>query len=116
MGMDRVPNAQIRQLCGVTKGGDEKIDEWFGHVERMGKDRIAKRVYVEEYAGSRSVDKLRNRWIHTVKYCLKKRGLDVRQARRMVHDRSVWRGLRGGMDGAFPLHLKRSHSCELQQL
>ena len=34
--MDRVPNAMIRQLCGVTKGVDEKIDEdvfrWFGHV------------------------------------------------------------------------------------
>ena len=25
--MDKVPNAQVRQLCGVTKGGDEKIDE-----------------------------------------------------------------------------------------
>ena len=25
--MDKVPNAQIRQLCGVTKGVDEKIDE-----------------------------------------------------------------------------------------
>ena len=38
--MDKVPNGQRRQLCGVTKGVDEKIDEgvlrWFGHVERMG--------------------------------------------------------------------------------
>ena len=25
--MDKVPNAWIRQLCGVTKGVDEKIDE-----------------------------------------------------------------------------------------
>ena len=25
--MDRVPNAQTRELCGVTKGIDEKIDE-----------------------------------------------------------------------------------------
>ena len=46
----RFPNARIRQLCGVTKGVDEKIDEgvlpWFGHVERMYNDRIAKRIYV----------------------------------------------------------------------
>ena len=32
--MDKVLNAQIRQLCRVTKGVDEKIDEgvlqWFG--------------------------------------------------------------------------------------
>ena len=43
--MDKVPIARIRQLCGVTKGVDEKIDEgvlrWFGHVERRENDRIA---------------------------------------------------------------------------
>ena len=47
--MDRVPNARIRELCGVTKGMDRRIDEgilrWFGHVEKMENDRIAKRVY-----------------------------------------------------------------------
>ena len=66
----------------VMKGVDEKIDEgvlqWFGHVERMVNERIAKRVYVGECAGSHSVGKLRKRWIDTVKEYLKKRGLDVR--------------------------------------
>ena len=33
-----------------------------------------------------------SRWIDTVKGCLKKRGLDVRQARRIVQDRSEWCG------------------------
>ena len=54
--MDKVPNARMKQLCGVTKGLDEEIDEvvlrWFGHVERMENDRITKRAYVEECAGS----------------------------------------------------------------
>ena len=63
----------------MTKGVDEKIDEgvlrWFGHVERMENDRIAKRVYVGECAGSRSVGRPRKRWIDTVKECLRKRGL-----------------------------------------
>ena len=40
----------------MTKGVDEKIDECvlrsFGHVERMEKDRTAKRVYAAECAGS----------------------------------------------------------------
>ena len=31
----------------------------------------------------------RKRWIDNVRDCLKKKGLDVRQARRIVHDRSV---------------------------
>ena len=54
----------------------------------MENDRIAKRVYVGECAGSRSVGRPRKRWIDTVKESLKKRGLDVRQTRRMVQDRS----------------------------
>ena len=52
-----VPNTRIRQLCGVKKGVDENIDEgvlrWFGHVERMEVNRIAKTVYVGECGGSR---------------------------------------------------------------
>ena len=62
---------------------------WFVHVERTEGDRIAKRVYVGECAGSRSVGRPRKRWIDTVKECLRKRGVDVRQARKMVQDRSA---------------------------
>ena len=69
--MDKIPNARIWQLCGVTKCVDEKINEgvirWFGHVERMENDRISKMVYVGEYAGSRSVGRPRKRWIDTIK-------------------------------------------------
>ena len=53
-------------------------------MKRMENDRIAKRVYVEERAGSCSVDRPRKRWTDTVKECLRKRGLDVREARRVV--------------------------------
>ena len=94
--MDRVPNARARELCEVTKGVDERIDKgvlrWFGPVERMEKERIAKRVYVGECAGSSSVGRPRKRWIDTVNDCLRKGGLNVRKARRMGQDRSEWRG------------------------
>ena len=74
---------------------DEKIYEgiirWFGHAERIERDRITKRVYVGECAGSRSMGRPRKRWIDTVKESLKKRVLDVRQASKMVQDRSEWR-------------------------
>ena len=47
--MERVPIAQIRELCEVAKGVDKRIEDsvlqWLGHMERMGKDRIAKTVY-----------------------------------------------------------------------
>ena len=49
----------------MKKGLDERIDEglllWFGHVERMEKDRIARSVYVGECAGSHSVGRLLKR-------------------------------------------------------
>ena len=84
--MDRVLNARIRELCGMAKEveGDEGVPRWFGHVEKMERDRIAKRAYVGECAGSRLVGRPLKRWIDTVKNCLGKRGLDVRKARRMV--------------------------------
>ena len=48
--MDKFPNARIRELCGVTKGVDERIDESvlrkFGHVERMENDKTG------EFAGN----------------------------------------------------------------
>ena len=44
----------------MKKGLDERIDKgvlrWFIHVERMESDRIAKRIYVGECAGSRGKD------------------------------------------------------------
>ena len=78
---------------------DERIDEsvlqWFGHVERMENDRIAKRVYVGECAAICLVCWPRKRGINTVKDCLRKRGLDIRQAKRVVQDRCVRRNAWG---------------------
>ena len=54
-------------------------------VRRMENDRIGKRVYVGECAGSRSVGRPWKRLTDTVKDSLKKRGLNVRHARRIVH-------------------------------
>ena len=58
----------------------------------MERDRIAKRIYVGECAGTRSVGRPRKRWTDTVKAFLRKRCLDVRQAGRMAQDRSEWQG------------------------
>ena len=63
---------------------------------------------------SHSVGRLWKSWIDTVKDCLKK-GLDVRQARRMVQDRSEWpkflRGNAGGCSLGNELQtLMRCHS------
>ena len=58
----------------MMKVVDERIDEGvlrgFGHVERRENDRITKRVYVGDCAGSRLVGQQWKRWISTVKDCL----------------------------------------------
>ena len=54
----------------MKKSLDEGVLRWFGHVER---DRIAKRVYVGECAGSCLVDRPRKRWIDNVKVFKEKR-------------------------------------------
>ena len=55
-------------------------------------DKITKRVYVGKCAGSHSVGRPLKIWIDTMKECLKKQGLDIRQARRIVQDWREWRG------------------------
>ena len=66
----------------------------------MEDDRISKRAYVGECAGSLSVGRPCKRRIDNLKDCLKKICLDVRQARRVVHDKVDWRGFVRGMSGA----------------
>ena len=62
----------------MTKWANERIDEgvlqWFGQLERMEIDKIAKRVYVRKHSGSRSVSMTREKWVDSVQ----KKGLDVR--------------------------------------
>ena len=61
----------------MKKGLDERIDEgmlwWFIYVERMERNRIAKRIYVGECAGHRSVGRPWKGWIDTVKMFKEKR-------------------------------------------
>ena len=71
----------------------------------MENDKIAKRAHAGEYTG-----RPRKRWIDTVK----KRGLDVSQAR------SIWgefceREWVGGSPGIEPLTLTRCYCCEIPQ-
>ena len=83
----------------------------------MENDRIAENIYIGEYAGNRSIGWLRKWWIDTVEDCLKKRGLEVRLTRRMVHDRSLWWGNTWGCcPGDEPLTLTKCYSCEMLQL
>ena len=77
----------MRSDEGVNERINEDVLRWFGQVERLGNGSIAKRVYVGDCAGSRSVVRLLKRWTDTMKDCYKK-NVNVRQARKRVYDKS----------------------------
>ena len=56
---------RVKELCGRTKRMriDKNVFRWFAHTERMGNDRIVKRVYVVEYLGIRLVGRPRKMFI-----------------------------------------------------
>ena len=78
--MYRIPNTWIRELCGMVYGVDERINKsvlhQFGPIERTGCMQSLSRSTAEE------VDYF---------MILKKRGLTIGQARRIVFDRSEFR-------------------------
>ena len=99
--IDRVPNVEIRRMCGknvsVSQRMDQGVLKWFGHVERMGNERLVKRVYDSEVRGVRRKGRPRKRWMNGVKETLERKGLNIQEAKVSVQDRSGWRSIcRGG--------------------
>ena len=76
----------MKGLMEVLSCGSDILKEWrlIGLLKGY--------FYVGRCPGSDSVGRQRKTWIDTVKECLKKRFLDVGQARRIEHDRNEWRG------------------------
>ena len=56
-GKDRVRNEVVRERVGVpvkmSKRVDRNVLKWFGHVERMGSERMTKRLCISEVEGER---------------------------------------------------------------
>ena len=92
--IDKMRNERIRELCGVKKGINERINEstlrWFGHVERMNESRLVKRMYSGECVGNRPAGRPKRKWIESVNECLKERNVSLAEARIKVQKRSEW--------------------------
>ena len=70
---------------------------WYGHVESMGDERIAKRVYKSGVEMRWSTGRPTRVWMNGEKEALKKRGWILEQARAFIQDRKEWRGLVSGV-------------------
>ena len=64
--MNSLRNMEIRR-CGKNVSMSQRIDQdvqwWFEHVERMGDERIAKRVYESDVVGVRRRGRPRKCWM-----------------------------------------------------
>ena len=98
--IDRVPNVEIRR-CGKKVSVSQRIDQgvlrWFGHVQRMGDERMAKRVYESDVRGVRRRGRPRKCWMDGVKEVLARKGLTIQEAKVSVQDRNEWRSICRGV-------------------
>ena len=62
---------------------------WFGHVERMGEERLIKRVYRENVEGKGGRGRPQRRWRDEVKELLIGRRLSERKRKVLARDREA---------------------------
>ena len=90
-------NEIIRGWCGYELSLLERIErdvlKWFGHEERMGEERLVKRVYLANVGGNREVGRSQRSWSDEVKDLLLGRGLSEREGMMLAGDRDVWGGM-----------------------
>ena len=97
---DRIRNEEIRRRVDVQNDLSGRVGRcvlrWFGHVERMNEERVAKRAYDSGVDGRRGRGRPNRVWMDGVKEALNERGLTLEQARVTVHERAEWRRLVNG--------------------
>ena len=74
----------------VSQRIDQSVLRWFGHVERMGDERMAKRVYESNVSGVRRRGRLRKCWMDGVKESLARKDLNIQEVKVSVQDRNEW--------------------------
>ena len=95
--MERVTNEEVRRRAGIERElasrADQRVLRWFGHVERMDENLMARRVLMAEVSEERVRGRPRLGWMGDVKVALVNRGMTAESARRCAKDRKEWRAL-----------------------
>ena len=95
--MDIVRNEEVRRRAGISRElesrADQRVLRWFGPVERMDDNRMARRVLMAEVSGGRVRGRPRLGWMDDVKVALRNRGMTVEAAQQCAKDRKEWRAL-----------------------
>ena len=77
----------------VTQLIEEKQLKWFGHVKRMGKDRIVRKSVEAREWEKRSRGRPRITWLDNIKGYGRKRGKTLLELEKITKDRKAWKEL-----------------------
>ena len=72
---------------------DQCVLRWFGHVESMDEECMAKKVMISDVEGNRCRGRPRLGWMDGVKRALRKGGIPVEQGRMNALDRRRWESI-----------------------
>lgn len=103
---ERISNDSIRNQLGVTdidEAARQSRLRWWGHVQRMGEDRLPKQILESFVGGKRGRGRPRRRWEDSVGNDLDVRGFSWEEARGLALDRGKWRRVvKGRVSGRTP--------------
>jgi len=87
-------NRELEELSkgkNIVKWIKEQWISWLGHLEKMEKDRMPKKIFTQELEGTRRRGRPRKGWREEVERDLQVLG--VRRWRELMIDRDKWRGI-----------------------
>ena len=92
--LDKIPTDELRAAVGVSPVR-ERIQKrrlmWFGHVVRMGEERLPKKAGKLQREGKRPRGRPKTRWSDAVRRDLQKMNITWREAEERATDRELWR-------------------------
>ena len=77
----------------MTEYIEEKQLKWYGHVKRMGMERIVRKSIEAKEWGKRTRGRPRVTWIDNIEKYGKERGKTLRELEKTTRDREKWKKL-----------------------
>ena len=92
---EKIRNEETREELGAEETIVEKIRKrrlrWFGHVRRMGGERLPNAALHGHVSGERSRGRPRKTWMDNIKEDLREKGTDLAEIGETIRNREVWR-------------------------
>ena len=91
---DHERNSKIREELGVrqiTTELEEKQLNWYGHMKRMEKERLPRKIWEARTEGKRGRGRPRTTWLQSITNAGKTRNKTRKEMDRIVGNRKEWR-------------------------